>query len=110
MMDDVPDASVPERKYEMEKIRQKTGGLWKRAELIAYGFTSLLFAAAFFFGVLYPEYGMPREAYRIVDGKTEETEQTWQTTEDPYTLLQQHRNQIKCRSFFYDTLHPVLKE
>ena len=37
----------------------------KRVELCVYGICSALFAAAFFFGVLYPEYGLPAEAYRI---------------------------------------------
>lgn len=46
-------------------MNQKKQSILKRVELCVYGICSALFAAAFFFGVLYPEYGLPAEAYRI---------------------------------------------
>ncbi len=39
----------------------------KRIETFVYGVLSLMFAAAFFFGVLYPSYGISPKAYRVAE-------------------------------------------
>lgn len=39
----------------------------KKIEMFVYGVLSLMFATAFFFGVLYPSHGLSPNAYRVSD-------------------------------------------
>lgn len=66
-------------------------------ELIGYGFFFGIFSLAFFFGLLYPEYGLARGSYHILEEElsVEDDRMLWQTVP---------REKVIYRSYFLKCL------
>ncbi len=63
----------------------------KKAEMFVYGILSLMFGAAFFFGVLYPSHSMSPAAYKVYSyTRQQEDEMDWKD--------------IRCRFYIYERL------
>lgn len=89
----------------------KKKNIEKQIETFVYGILSLMFGMAFFFGVLYPEYGVSPQSYRVVesDRYREETRELQEGQEIfNVTLREQmeHRepSRIQYKSYFYERL------
>ena len=74
----------------------------KQLETFLYGAFSLAFAAAFFFGVLYPGYGISPKAYKETEVKQEQRVRERKVDIDE--LFYPEKRKIRCRSYFYDRL------
>lgn len=69
----------------------------KKIETFVYGLLSLVFGAAFFFGVLYPTHGISPNAYRIF-----ETKSVYECTKRP--PRSQDKENIRYTFYFYERL------
>lgn len=82
--------------------------LEKRIETFIYGILSLMFGMAFFFGVLYPDYGMSAQAYRITECREYlENEQEMETDFTEFTpreIRNMASYRIQYKSYFYERL------
>lgn len=73
-------------------------------ELIGYGIASGLFAVAYFFGLLYPEYGMAKGTYRVIDETIPVQEAIDLDDLDPAELKRIPREKVVYRSYLWDCL------
>jgi hypothetical protein len=65
----------------------------KKAETFVYGILSLMFGAAFFFGVLYPSHSISPGTYKV----------------RPYTYIREKTdgydlNDVRCKFYIYERL------
>lgn len=76
-------------------------------ELFSLGLMSSLFAMAFFFGLLYPEYGMAKGTYQILDETLIDEEAIDLEDLDPMKLKDIPREKIVYRSYFLKCLKTI---
>lgn len=78
--------------------------LEKRIETFVYGILSLMFGMAFFFGVLYPGYGVSPQSYRITECR--QSLENGEKRGDSYweEIKRLDHSEIHYKSYFYERL------
>lgn len=79
----------------------------KLIETIVYGIAGMTFAAAFFFGIMYPQYGVAKNTYQA-DGQAKYSVSRLQEMDCGYELHQlkklRDEEKLSYASYFYDCL------
>lgn len=78
--------------------------LEKRIETFVYGMLSLMFGMAFFFGVLYPDYGVSPRSYRITECRESLKEPGKYTVSFLEQIKNTDHSEIQYKSYFYERL------
>lgn len=79
----------------------------KLIETIVYGVAGMTFAVAFFFGIMYPQYGVAKNTYQA-DGQAKYSVSRLQEMDCGYELRQlkklRDEEKLSYASYFYDCL------
>lgn len=82
----------------------KNKELEKRIETFVYGILSLMFGMAFFFGVLYPDYGVSPQSYRITECREYLENEGYHTASFSEEIKNLDHSRIHYKSYFYERL------